>query len=456
MKRALIIILSIAFFLISLFSVYSVSCSSFCTATAPTGYVSSASCGDITNVVERVLAGYTPGTYQCSGSNLYIYDINGGADYGCAYYCICDNEKSCSPNSCSRYFLDLDTDDFGDANYYQDSCAALAGYVSNSADCNDVVSSINPDAVEICDVGVDADYTAIDNNCNGQANEGCDDDSDGYCDSSMSYSEISSYFGRPCVNGGNDCIDYDTAINPSKSEICGDGLNNDCNSGTPDTGCSNGKQCTVDTACTSGSCNAGICGSKVSVGNSCDSSPDCTSNNCDGTTKKCTSSCSPSTIICGDGIDNDCIGGDETNCLNGAQCASDSGCSFGSCYQGICRNRVADGGDCDSNGDCFFTSTGEPSYCDTNTGNLAHPMTCRASPTTCIPSCSGKQCGSDGCSGTCGSCSAGNNCIDNQCVLAATTTCNPDEVGDAVLGICKKPDGTTCTADTQRISQRCD
>ncbi len=455
MKRALIIILSVVFLLVFSFTVSSVShvsCRIFCTAATPTGYVSTASCGDITNIVERILAGYTEGTSQCSGSNLYIYTINTEVD-DCAYYCICDNTKICSPNSCERYYYDGDADGYGYLGLSQDNCVKPDGYVSNSADCIDSVSSINPDAVEICDVSYLGN--PIDNNCNGQANEGCDDDSDGYCDSSMGYSAIATIY-MPCSSGGNDCNDNNNFINPSKTEICGNLIDEDCNTATPDTGCSNGKQCVVDTACSSGSCNAGICGNKVSDGNSCDSSADCTSNNCDGTTNKCTSSCSPSTIICGDGIDNDCIGGDETNCLNGAKCSLDSACSFGSCYQSICRDRVTDGGDCDSNGDCWSLSTGLPSYCDTNAGNLAHPMTCRASPTTCIPSCTGKQCGSDGCGGTCGSCSTGNNCIDNKCVLATTTTCNSDEVWDAGLGICKKPDGTTCTSDTQCISQRCD
>lgn len=41
---------------------------------------------------------------------------------------------------------------------------------------------------------------------------------------------------------------------------------------------------------------------------------------------------------------------------------------------------------------------------------------------TCTPSCSGKQCGSDGCSGTCGVCATGQSCNgSNQCVAAPTT-----------------------------------
>jgi GH18 family chitinase len=39
---------------------------------------------------------------------------------------------------------------------------------------------------------------------------------------------------------------------------------------------------------------------------------------------------------------------------------------------------------------------------------------------SCTPSCSGKQCGSDGCGGSCGTCSSGNTCNgNNQCVSAS-------------------------------------
>ena len=53
--------------------------------------------------------------------------------------------------------------------------------------------------------------------------------------------------------------------------------------------------------------------------------------------------------------------------------------------------------------DCGTTSTPDP------TG--AHPMACPA----CVPQCSGKQCGPDGCGGICGTCPAGKDCIAGAC-----------------------------------------
>jgi ASPIC and UnbV/FG-GAP-like repeat/Putative metal-binding motif/PKD domain len=46
------------------------------------------------------------------------------------------------------------------------------GFTENQGDCNDIDSAINPNATELCD--------GIDNNCNGQIDEGFDQDGDGY------------------------------------------------------------------------------------------------------------------------------------------------------------------------------------------------------------------------------------------------------------------------------------
>jgi secreted trypsin-like serine protease len=44
--------------------------------------------------------------------------------------------------------------------------------------------------------------------------------------------------------------------------------------------------------------------------------------------------------------------------------------------------------------------------------------------TSCTPSCSGKQCGADGCGGTCGSCASSSTCnTSGQCVASTTSSC---------------------------------
>ena len=71
------------------------------------------------------------------------------------------------------------------------------------------------------------------------------------------------------------------------------------------------------------------------------------------------------------------------------------------CSEGVC----GDNGDYCGDGICQSSETS--SSC---------PVDCEQ---TCIPNCAGKQCGSDGCSGTCGTCSGGQTCNSTgQCAVS--------------------------------------
>jgi hypothetical protein len=72
---------------------------------------------------------------------------------------------------------------------------------------------------------------------------------------------------------------------------------------------------------------------------------------------------------------------------------------------------------------------------------------CRNSKCACVPQCTGKQCGSDGCSGSCGSCALGTTCNSaGTCACAPSCfakSCGPDGCNGS-CGTC--PPGQGCNA----------
>ena len=66
----------------------------------------------------------------------------------------------------STYYRDADGDGYGNASVTTTGIGPPAGYVANSADCNDGDANIHPGAAEICGDGAD-------NDCDGQTDEGC-------------------------------------------------------------------------------------------------------------------------------------------------------------------------------------------------------------------------------------------------------------------------------------------
>ena len=48
------------------------------------------------------------------------------------------------------FYQDNDGDGYGDAGVTAQACSAPAGYVTNSADCNDNNANVNPGEAEVC------------------------------------------------------------------------------------------------------------------------------------------------------------------------------------------------------------------------------------------------------------------------------------------------------------------
>jgi hypothetical protein len=124
------------------------------------------------------------------------------------------------------WYQDLDLDGFGNLSAVQQSCEPAAGYVGNSLDCNDSVSSINPSSYEFCD--------SVDNNCDGNT-DGADslDASSWYLDFDADGSGDALTVVTACVaptgyvGTAGDCDDLDGTVAPGAPELC-DSQDNDC------------------------------------------------------------------------------------------------------------------------------------------------------------------------------------------------------------------------------------
>ncbi len=176
-------------------------------------------------------------------SDITDYCVNNGYELLAAYQsnscsaCHGDNQaKSAYNNDNLGYFCTVPdtstscTDEDGDGYYVEgDSCGTLA-------DFNDTNSSAYPGAVENCSDGIDNDGNGLTDTADPNAVDcpvACTDlDQDGYATD-----------GGAC--GAIDCDDSDASINPGAAEICSDNVDNNCN-GLVDTADTNAVNCPLD------------------------------------------------------------------------------------------------------------------------------------------------------------------------------------------------------------------
>lgn len=210
--------------------------------------------------------------------------------------------------------------------------------------------------------------------------------------------------------------------------ICELAFGEDCTTCPLDCGCE-----ACGEACESGECRFVGCDGK-----------DCGDDGCQGTCGSCGEhlECQAGQCVavpwCGDTICNHDL---LENCDT---CTIDCACTAcgETCEQGTCTFTACAGRQCGADG------------CGGSCGSCAGPQDeCIGGACACKPACEGRQCGDDGCGGSCGGCASDQACLSGVCITNGFVVIPP---GSFWMG---SPDGTcpqgypgTCTSEAGRSS----
>ncbi len=167
------------------------------------------------------------------------HGCDGDPDHFGRYVCGCSatyTGADCA-TPCSRWYIDADGDGFGDERSKTPvQCQApneqytVTGEVGGPFDCDDTRADRYPSAPELCN--------NLDDDCDGEVDEGLDQDGDGDGHFSMS----------SCSVLGDDCDDNNAAVHPGAEELC-DNLDNNCDGRVDETYPGRGASCTGAGVC---------------------------------------------------------------------------------------------------------------------------------------------------------------------------------------------------------------
>ncbi|MCB9758593.1 MAG: hypothetical protein H6739_02010 [Alphaproteobacteria bacterium] len=219
---------------------------------APAGYVADA--GDCDDGDNQYYPGAPeddctdPNDYNCDGSVGYADadgdgypaceecdDTNRSVNPSATEVCDgldndCDGEADVGAVDAQTFYQDTDGDGFGDPTTATEACEQTTGYVANADDCDDAVSTVNPDADELCNT--------LDDDCDGDTDEDdavdaptwyVDADGDGY--GNARYSQAACAQPAGYADNADDCDDGEPLAWTGAAESC-DEVDNDCDSST--------------------------------------------------------------------------------------------------------------------------------------------------------------------------------------------------------------------------------
>lgn len=290
----------------------------------------------------------------------------------------CKPGWSWNGSTCVSVCADNDSDGYG--NPASITCA------KPQLDCDDSNANIKPGAAEICD--------GADNNCDGQTDEGCDNDNDDYCACGQTFAYGSDLTATcPGTNTTDataiantcDCKDNNAGINLAAAEICDNGLDDDCDTkiDCADVDCVANAACTGAATC-SDNTQTNTCSTATGAPWYCDNIKNlienCTACGCSGSwvcslagTFCCDNACNGSCFPAGCTVDKDpdCACQDGNACCGfGCNNANDNDCSasctenwtctvWSACASGVQTRTCTDSNNCGTT----VNKPGEEQFC---------------------------------------------------------------------------------------------
>lgn len=383
---------------------------------------------------------FTPSTTPCNDGDACTAD-DICADGQCAPGVMleCDDGNPCTYDAC-----DPETG----------QCTAAPGFDGYPCDDGNLCTfgSLCADGLCAGGKGLDCDDG---NPC---SDEGCDPEAGCVfstntllCDDGNACTSEDICVGGECVPGeGVDCDDGNACTDDSCNESAG------CIFEPNSDPCDDGNACTV-----MGLCAAGWCVSAEML--ECNDGNPCTDDSCDPD-----SGClfHTNTQPCNDGdvcttgdecSGGECLGEESLVCDDGRVCTDDScdpsaGCQFEPNSAGCSDGNACTTGDFCDGGMCVSAGLLECDDANPCTGDSCNPAVgcehpsfddgtqcpggpqwaCSGGACVCQPECDGKQCGQDGCGGSCGVCGEGHYCVGNFC--ACTEPASPTVTWSSAFG----------------------